>query len=68
MNWAGHVARMGDRRCAYRGLVEKREWKIPLGKPSRRWETNTKMNPQEVNREVWTGLLWLRLGTGGGLL
>ena len=39
INWAGHVARMGDRKSAYWGLVEKREWKRPLGKPRRRWET-----------------------------
>jgi hypothetical protein len=39
INWAGHVARMGDGRGAYWALVEKREWKRPLGKPSRRWET-----------------------------
>jgi len=32
MNCAGHVARMGDRRGAYWGLVKKREWKRPLGK------------------------------------
>jgi hypothetical protein len=39
MNWAGHVARMGDRKGAYWGLVEKRVWKRPLGKRRRRWET-----------------------------
>jgi hypothetical protein len=30
--WAGHVARMGERRCVYRVLVENPEGKTPLGK------------------------------------
>jgi hypothetical protein len=37
MRWAGHVARMGDRRGAYRVLVGKPERKRPLGRPRRRW-------------------------------
>jgi PAS domain-containing protein len=31
MRWAGHVARMGEKRNAYRLLVEKPEGKRPLG-------------------------------------
>jgi hypothetical protein len=34
------VAHIGDRRVAYRALVEKPEGKRPLGKPRRRWEDN----------------------------
>jgi len=33
MRWAGHVARMGERRGVYRVSVEKPEGKILLGKP-----------------------------------
>jgi len=33
MRWAGHVARMGQRRGVYRVLVGKREGKRPLGNP-----------------------------------
>jgi len=31
-----------------------------------RWEVNIKMNFhfQEVGGEAWTGLIWLRIGTG----
>jgi hypothetical protein len=36
MRWAGHVARMGEGRGAYRVLVEKPEGKRPLGRPRRR--------------------------------
>jgi hypothetical protein len=32
MRWAGHVARMGERRGVYRVLVGKLEGKRPLGK------------------------------------
>jgi hypothetical protein len=31
MIWAGHVARIGEKRLAYRVLVEKPEGKRPLG-------------------------------------
>jgi len=43
MRWAGHVASMGERRGAYRGLVGKPEGKRPLGRPRGRWEDNIKM-------------------------
>jgi hypothetical protein len=37
MGWTGHVARMGEKRDAYRILVEKPEGKRPLGRPRHRW-------------------------------
>jgi hypothetical protein len=36
MRWAGHVARMGERRGVYRVLVGRPEGKRPLGRPRRR--------------------------------
>jgi hypothetical protein len=36
MRWAGHVARMGEKRNAYRFLVGKSEGKRPPGRPRRR--------------------------------
>jgi hypothetical protein len=65
MNWAGHVARMGEKRNAYRLLVGKPEGKedldvggwIILGWILGRWDG-----------VMWTGLVWLRIGTGGELL
>jgi hypothetical protein len=44
MRWAGHLARMGEKRNAYRILVGKPEGKILLGIPRRRWEDNIKMD------------------------
>jgi hypothetical protein len=43
MSWAGHVARMGERRGVYRVLVGISEEKRPLGRPRRRWEDNIKI-------------------------
>ena len=48
MRWAGHVARMGEERGAYRVLVGKPEGKRPLGRPRRRWVDNIWMDLQEV--------------------
>ena len=68
MRWAGHVARMGERRGVCRVLVGKPEGKRPLGRPGRRWKDNIKMDLQEVGCGAWTGSSWLRIGTGGGHL
>jgi hypothetical protein len=59
---------MGEGRDAYRVLVGRPEGRRPLGKPRRRWEDNIKMDLQEVGWGAWTGLIWLRIGTGGELL
>ena len=64
MRWAGHVACMGERRDIYRVLVGKPEGTRPLGRPRHRWEDNMKM--WDVG--IWTGLSWLRIGTGEGHL
>jgi hypothetical protein len=37
IRWAGHVARMGEKRNAYRLLVGKPEGRRRLGRPRRRW-------------------------------
>jgi hypothetical protein len=66
--WARHVARMVDSRDAYRVSVEKPRGKRPLERPRHRWENNIKINLREVGRRAWTEWIWLRIGTGGGLL
>jgi len=48
IKWVKHVARMGEKRGVYRVLVGKPEGKRPLGRPSRRWKDNIKMDLQEV--------------------
>jgi hypothetical protein len=68
LRWAGHEARMGERRGAYRALVGKPEGRRPPERPRRRWEDNIKMDLQRLGVGAQTGLIWLRTGTGGGLL
>jgi hypothetical protein len=48
MRRAGHVARMGENRNAYKRLVGKPERKRPLGRPRRRWVDNIKMDLREI--------------------
>jgi hypothetical protein len=58
MRWAGHVARMGEKRNAYRLLVGKPEGRMPLGRPRRRWLDNIRMDLVEVG---WGDVDWIRL-------
>ena len=58
MRWAGHVARMGERRGVCRVLLRKPEEKRPLGRPRRGWEDNIKMDLEEVG---CGGIDWIEL-------
>jgi len=48
MSWAGHVARMGERRGVYRVLLGKHEGKRTIGRPVCGREDNIKMDRQEM--------------------
>jgi hypothetical protein len=68
MIWAGHIARMGEKKNAYRILVGKLEGKRPLERSRRRWENNIKMDLREMR---WGGMNRIDLAqntTSGGLL
>jgi len=69
MRWAGHTAHMGDMRYAYRVLVGRPERNRPLPRPWSRWDDIFLTYLQAVGRTGmdWTGLMWLRKGTGCGL-
>jgi transcription termination factor 2 len=58
MRWAGHVARMGEKRNPYRLLVGKGkpEGKRPLGRPRRRWVDNIRTYLGEVG---WGDVDWI---------
>ena len=56
---------MGEERGVYRVLLGKPEGKRPLGRPRRRWVDNIRMDLQEVDVDIWTGLGWPRIGAGG---
>jgi hypothetical protein len=49
---------MGERRGAYRALVEKPEGRRPLVRPRRRWEDNIKMDLRE---DGWGDVDWIDL-------
>jgi hypothetical protein len=58
MIWAGHVARMGEKRNACRFLLGKPKGKRPLGRPRRRWVDNIRMDLGEVG---WGDVNWIGL-------
>jgi hypothetical protein len=58
LRWAGHVARMGEGRGAYRVLVGMPKGRRPLGRFRRRWEDNIKMYLGEIGID---GANWIWL-------
>jgi hypothetical protein len=68
MRWARHVARMGEVRGAYNILVGRPEGRRPQedlgvdGRIALRWVLG------EQGLGMWIGFVWLRIGTGCGLL
>jgi hypothetical protein len=58
IRWAGHVARMGEKRDAYRILVGKPEGKRPLGRPRCRWVDNVQIDLRKMG---WGDMDWLSL-------
>jgi hypothetical protein len=58
---------MGEKTNAYRILMGKPEGKRPLGRRRRRWVDNIKIDLRDIGM-VWTGSIWLRIGTSGELL
>jgi hypothetical protein len=63
MRWAGHIARMGENRNAYRLLVGKPEGKRPLGRPRRRWLDYIRVDLVEVG---WSDVDWIGLAQDRG--
>jgi hypothetical protein len=55
---AGHVARMWEKRNAYRIFVRNPEGKRPLGKTRRRWVENIKIDLRDIG---WDGMDWIDL-------
>jgi hypothetical protein len=56
MRWVGHVARMEEKKTAYRLLVGKPEGKRPLGRPRCRRVDNVRMDLGEVG---WGDVDWI---------
>jgi len=54
----GACSTYGESRSVYRVLVGKPEGKRPLGRPTRKWEDNIRMDLQEVGCD---GMEWIDL-------
>jgi hypothetical protein len=48
-------------------IAGKTAGKRPQGRPRLRWKDNIKTD-LKLDGRVWTGLIWLMIGTSGGLL
>jgi hypothetical protein len=68
MRWTGRVTRMEERRGVYRVLVGKPEGKRQWLDPGIDWRIILRWLFTKWNVDVWTGLSWLRIETGGGHL
>ena len=68
MRWAGHVARMGERRRICRVLVGKPEGKNHLKDLGVDGRIILKLIFRKWDVGIWTASIWLRIETGGGLL
>jgi hypothetical protein len=65
MRWMRNVIHMGEWRGIYRVLVGKPERKRPHGRPDIDGKIIFKWIFRKWVVGVWTGLSWLRIGTGG---
>jgi hypothetical protein len=63
MRWAGHLARMGEKRNTYRILVGMPEEKRPLGRARRTWVDNIKMDLRQMG---WDGVTLIGLARNRG--
>jgi hypothetical protein len=67
MRWAGHVARMGEERKVYKGLVgNERNHSEDRGVGGRK--ESLWILGRLAGGWVWSGISWLRIGTDGGFL
>jgi hypothetical protein len=68
VRWVVYVTCMGQIRNAYKILVSKPERKRPLRRPKHRWKLILECITGKYGGNLWTGFMWLRIGTSGGLL
>jgi hypothetical protein len=61
------MACKGEMTNAHKILIGKPERKRPLGRPRHRWE-DVRMILGKQGGKVWTGCMWFRIQTTGGLL
>jgi hypothetical protein len=62
MRWAGLIACMGEKLCAYRVSVGRPEKQRPQGEARHRWQDNIKMDYRKIGWDV----MWIHLAEGRG--
>jgi hypothetical protein len=65
MRLAGHVQCMGDRRSVYGVFVGRHDGNRPLGRKCIDGRIILRWIFRKWDVVAWTGLIWLRTGTGG---
>jgi len=68
MRWIRQVARIGEKKSAYKILVGKPDGRSLLGRPRHRWEDNIRSGLREIRWKMWNGCNWLKTEIRGGLL
>jgi len=68
MRLGGHVSRKGEERGVNRVLVGKPEGRRRWGDPGVDGRIIIRWITRKWDLGVWTGLSWLKIGTGGGHL
>jgi hypothetical protein len=68
MRGVGHVARMGERKYAYGIFVGSLKEGDHLEDPGVDGTILLNWIFKRCDEAAWTGFIWLRIGTGGGLL
>jgi len=63
MRWTQHVAKWNEK--FIQNFVLQLKWKTPFGKTRREWDDKYQ---KKQNMSVWTGFIWLRMGSIGGML
>jgi hypothetical protein len=64
----GACSTYGESRGVYRVLVGNPGGKRPLGRHRLKWDYNIKTDLQKWDVRAWSGIIWLRIGAGGGHL
>jgi len=68
MRWEGNVARMGERRGVHWALWGNQRERGHLEDPGVDERIILRWIFRNLDGRAWTGLSWLRIGTGGGHL
>lgn len=69
VRWAGHVARVAEMTNVDESSVKEPEGKRPFATHRHTCEDNIKLDLEsKKDMQVWTELIWLTVGRGGGLL